>query len=373
MEPSKDYVLIRNESEAYAEKLAVLTGKAEDLPSYLQSTTETIVHPHGFERLAERIPVPILATCAGGGQRDTGLARLRHGRRFPLSEQPGMRLSTESPERIASFTPIRRLPYGRVRQRPVLRRDQQQQRPAPSGRRVPRENGHILRPQRPTAHPFQVGRSKERARMEDRLLGRLPGSIRRRDCHLVQQSHSILGSNVTFTCPAGMEFATGVKRITTECLDGGRWSSPSTAARCPKSTTAGSATGRGPTFSTTRRGPSATAATSSTERPSSGADPTANSTRCPPAWTWTSVEQQRHLATNPRPLAPTCRALTSADANRSGQRRRPQYDFNFKCTCPAGNDMKQSQFLVRLFNAFSSAGLGGGAKRTSVSASRSRV
>ena len=114
MEPSKDYVLIRNGSEAYAEKLSVLTGKAEDLPSYLQSTTETIVHPHGFERLAERIPVPILATCAGGGQRDTGLARLRHGRRFPLSEQPGMRLSTESPGRIASFTPIRRLPGGRV-------------------------------------------------------------------------------------------------------------------------------------------------------------------------------------------------------------------------------------------------------------------
>ena len=46
---------------------------------------------------------------------------------------------------------------------------------------------------------------------------------------------------------------------------------------------------------------------------------------------------------------------------------------NFKCTFPAGNDMKPSQFLVRLFNAFSSAGLGRGAKRTSVSASRSRV
>ena len=36
----------------------------------------------------------------------------------------------------------------------------------------------------------------------------------------------IFGSNVTLTCPARMEFATGVKRITTECLGGGRWSSP---------------------------------------------------------------------------------------------------------------------------------------------------
>ena len=42
MEPGKDYVLIRNGPEADAEKLAVLTGKAEDLPSYLQSTTEAM-------------------------------------------------------------------------------------------------------------------------------------------------------------------------------------------------------------------------------------------------------------------------------------------------------------------------------------------
>ena len=35
MEPGKDYVLIHNGPEADAEKLAVLTGKAEDLPSYL--------------------------------------------------------------------------------------------------------------------------------------------------------------------------------------------------------------------------------------------------------------------------------------------------------------------------------------------------
>ena len=42
MEPGKDYVLIRDGPEADAEKLAVLTGKAEDLPSYLQSTTEAM-------------------------------------------------------------------------------------------------------------------------------------------------------------------------------------------------------------------------------------------------------------------------------------------------------------------------------------------
>ena len=144
--------------------------------------------------LAKGIPVPLFALMrspAGGGQRDTGLARLRHGRRFPLPKQPGMRLSIESPGRVAHFTPIRRLPGGRVGQRPALRRGQQQRRPAPSGRRFPRENGaqngHILRPQRQFTRPVQVGRSEERARMEGRLLGRLPGSIRRRDGHLVQQ------------------------------------------------------------------------------------------------------------------------------------------------------------------------------------------
>ena len=42
MELGKDYVFIRNGPEADAGKLAVLTGKAEDLPSYLQSTTEAM-------------------------------------------------------------------------------------------------------------------------------------------------------------------------------------------------------------------------------------------------------------------------------------------------------------------------------------------
>ena len=67
----RPYVLIRNEPEADTEKLAVLTDKAEDLPSYLQSTTEAMYLYIDNEQLAERIPVPLLARLrldAGGGQ-----------------------------------------------------------------------------------------------------------------------------------------------------------------------------------------------------------------------------------------------------------------------------------------------------------------
>ena len=39
---------------------------------------------------------------------------------------------------------------------------------------------------------------------------------------ILSSNQRIFGSNVTLTSPAGMEFATVVKRITTECLDGGR-------------------------------------------------------------------------------------------------------------------------------------------------------
>ena len=67
----RPYVLIRNEPEADTEKLAVLTDKAEDLPSYLRSTTEAMYLYIDNEQLAERIPVPLLARLpleAGGGQ-----------------------------------------------------------------------------------------------------------------------------------------------------------------------------------------------------------------------------------------------------------------------------------------------------------------
>ena len=35
---------------------------------------------------------------------------------------------------------------------------------------------------------------------------------------------TIFGTKVTFTCPAGQEFATGRSKVMTECMPGGKWS-----------------------------------------------------------------------------------------------------------------------------------------------------
>lgn len=52
------------------------------------------------------------------------------------------------------------------------------------------------------------------------------------DCPPIQSGTGALASNrdtafgttITFSCPIGQEFATGKSRITTQCLDGGKWS-----------------------------------------------------------------------------------------------------------------------------------------------------
>ena len=37
-------------------------------------------------------------------------------------------------------------------------------------------------------------------------------------------SETVFGTKITIVCPAGLEFATGVSTIVTECLPGGNWS-----------------------------------------------------------------------------------------------------------------------------------------------------
>lgn len=41
---------------------------------------------------------------------------------------------------------------------------------------------------------------------------------------LASNRDTAFGTVVTFSCPIGQEFATGKSRITTKCLDGGKWS-----------------------------------------------------------------------------------------------------------------------------------------------------
>ena len=96
--------------------------------------------------------------------------------------------------------PIRRLPVGSIQQRPALRRDQQRRRPAPSGRKGSTGNRSPKRPHSPpTAANFS----------SDCLALSVVETV------ISSSNQRIFGSNVTLTCPAGMEFATGVKRITT--------------------------------------------------------------------------------------------------------------------------------------------------------------
>lgn len=52
------------------------------------------------------------------------------------------------------------------------------------------------------------------------------------DCPLLQPGAGALASSrdtafgtiITFSCPAGQEFATGRNRLTTQCMPGGNWS-----------------------------------------------------------------------------------------------------------------------------------------------------
>ena len=148
MEPGKDYVLIHNGPEAGR---ADGQGRGSAQLPVVDHRSHVPLHPHGFERLAERITLLArLRPDAGSGQRNTGLAGLRHGRRFPLPKQPGMRLSIESAGRVAHFTPIRRVLGGSIQQRPALRRDQQRRRPAPSGRKGSTGNRSPKRPHSPS-------------------------------------------------------------------------------------------------------------------------------------------------------------------------------------------------------------------------------
>jgi hypothetical protein len=41
---------------------------------------------------------------------------------------------------------------------------------------------------------------------------------------LASSRDTAFGTTVTFTCPVGQEFATGLARITAECMLGGNWS-----------------------------------------------------------------------------------------------------------------------------------------------------
>ena len=41
---------------------------------------------------------------------------------------------------------------------------------------------------------------------------------------LASSRETAFGTEVTFTCPIGKEFATGKAKITTECMPGGNWS-----------------------------------------------------------------------------------------------------------------------------------------------------
>lgn len=41
---------------------------------------------------------------------------------------------------------------------------------------------------------------------------------------LASNRDTAFGTVITFSCPIGQEFATGKSRITTKCLDGGKWS-----------------------------------------------------------------------------------------------------------------------------------------------------
>lgn len=41
---------------------------------------------------------------------------------------------------------------------------------------------------------------------------------------LASNRDTAFGTTITFSCPIGQEFATGKARITTKCLDGGKWS-----------------------------------------------------------------------------------------------------------------------------------------------------
>ena len=94
------------------------------------------LHPHGFERVEIRLPVPLfdgLRPVAGNGQRDAGVARIRHGE---LSAQSGMQLPPARTRRKARLTPLPPVRIGRFWQRRNLRRKQHQRRTTPSNRRI---------------------------------------------------------------------------------------------------------------------------------------------------------------------------------------------------------------------------------------------
>ena len=174
--------------EADAEKLAVLTDKAEDLPSYLQSTTEVMYLYIDNEQLAERIPVPLLARLpldAGGGQLvSPGYDDFRYPNNRSRPFHSDSSTSSWANPTASSST----------------RTDQQRRRPAPSGRKGSTGNRSPKRPHSPpTAANFS----------SDCLALSVVETV------ISSSNQRIFGSNVTLTCPADMKFATGVKRITT--------------------------------------------------------------------------------------------------------------------------------------------------------------
>lgn len=235
MEPQKDLVLVRNGPNSDSERLALLTGRTEDLPTYLQSTGEAMylyIHAdlsdsrRGF-RFRYSMGCDLTLEAANGTLVSPGYDLNSDNFRYPNNLECDYRL------RAPAGAPL----SARFLDFQVDESDSVQVYDGSSA------NGVRL-------HPGEGFRGRTTPKMltlsaqSGDLLVRFKSDALRNergwrlvfsaDCPPLPVSENAVatsndrffGSRATVTCPVGMEFATGVQQITTECLTGGKWSTP---------------------------------------------------------------------------------------------------------------------------------------------------
>ena len=228
MEQSKDYVLIRNGPESSSRRLALLTGDQTANPVYVQSTEEAMyLYVH------------------------TDLSDSRRGFRFRYSSGCDLFLEAANGTIVSPGWDLGNYPFN-------LECDYHLRGPGGSPLSIRFEEFHVDETDSVQLYDGSsangiklhadngfkgktVPRSTVSASSGDLLLRFRSDPLRNdrgwkavfsADCPQLQvgenaiasNRNTIFGTTVTLTCSEGQEFATGVTKIVTECLPGGKWS-----------------------------------------------------------------------------------------------------------------------------------------------------
>jgi len=238
MEPLKDYVLIRNGPEADAQKLALLTGRTEDNPTYIQSTEEAMylyIHTDisdsrkGF-RFRYSMGCNLMLEAANGTLSSPGynLDDGEEGFHYPNNLECDYHLRAPGGSPLSlRFLDFQVDDTDKVKLYDGSSSNGIQLHPVDGfhGKTVPRLNSTLS---------ANSGDMLIRFKSDALRTGRGWKLVFSADCPqlpiganaIATGSGRIFGSTISVTCPPGSQFATGVEKITTTCMMGGKWSTP---------------------------------------------------------------------------------------------------------------------------------------------------